>query len=676
VAGFDWNKLETVKPNSKPKAEGKSSFSWDELETVEQKPLEEPGVLSKIGQGVVEAGNFVDSYTGAPTRAAIGAMQDGKNPITAGWQQVGRDPKLAPSGQQIASKMGVQGETLVMPSQKRQAFDEKFNPGLAAAFKKSGKPYEDLVGNPSAAIGLGIDIAADPTNLIPGVAAAKGAGRLGMSAIGKTADVAGNLAAKAARTTKAGNAVVETAKATKEALEGVFRPKQASDFSKWIEIAQKNGIDPSALPESIEFGPGSVISRGARTVREGPIGQDAMEAFQDGLLQVDAAVDQKIAKIGGGLPLNDVEAGDLIRKGYDDAVEEMFNNVDFTYDRVVQQAPGARLVPAAEQAINSKLAGIEKFAKGRSVRGFTKTDREQGNQLLKAVAAARQANGSLKQLNELMGDVGRIAFKQGNTAMADVPPDIEKFRDLYFTLRDGFIETTAKTLGPDVANSLIDSNQQITMFLKNKEPIGKLLSNKMLAPEKLFKSLISSGDTTKIQALKDMITPEQFNQLKGSYLESLITRNSDETINFGALRTRLQKNRAILSVLFEPDEITEVAELVQLGEKFGPSVLSTSGTGGSGLFRNMLEGIKSGATNRTTLEYMKETARGRSQIPFRDPPQLTGRQQFSLPRRTSPEEVAKYLQISAASEGASNKDKEAAAQRRLETIKRLRGAGQ
>lgn len=659
------------------------------------KPLEayeEPGFLASIGQGIVKAGQFVDSYTGAPTRSAIGAAQEGKNPLSAFVSQFGGDPTLAPTGKQIAERAGVSTEeSIVNTADQRQAFDERYNPGLAALIKKSGGYQDQKSFSPAGMIGLGIDASADLTNIIPGAFIARNlvrGGAKGAEMLGRGVKTTVNAAADAAKTSKVGNAVVETAKATKAALDDIFKPKQADDFMRWVDVAQRNGIDPTSLPESIEFGQGSVVSRVARSVREGPVGQADMERFQDGVLQVNNAVDRKVINIGGGLPLNDIEAGDLIRQGYNEALAGTFEAGDTTYNEVIRQLPGAKINPTWQNQIDSKVAGLERWAQGRVRRGLTKSAKEQGAQILNAVSQLRNGNGSLKQVYEAMVDIREVAFSRANMSLADTPPDVKKFQDLYFTLRDAFAGSTRMQGGEQMYNQLIQSNEVISSFLRNKEPIAKMLENKQLAPEKLFKSLISGGDTTKIQALREMLTPEQFNQLKGAYLESLITRNSDETINFGALRTRIQKNRSIISNLFEPDEIREVAELVLLGEKFGPAVLSTSGTGGSNIFRNLLEGVQSGATNRTTLDLMKQSARQRglpegggqlllAPSPLRDVPVRatgTGGPLPSLPRRTTPEEIAKYLQIVAAQEGASKKDKEAAAKRRLEGIKRLRGA--
>lgn len=133
---------------------------------------------------VAEAGRFIDRYSGAPARAAIGAAQDGENPLSAAARQFGADPELAPTGQELARRAGVPDTSLsdVIPSRFTDSDVEakewlKFKRGGAADVSASG------------AAGLGIDIAADPTNLIPGVAISKGtelAGQ-GLRAAGRAA---------------------------------------------------------------------------------------------------------------------------------------------------------------------------------------------------------------------------------------------------------------------------------------------------------------------------------------------------------------------------------------------------------------------------------------------------------------------------------------------------------
>ncbi len=62
--------------------------------------------LSAIGT----AGKALDSVTGAPTRAAIYAVQNGQNPLKAGWNQFANMTDQAPGGSDIAAKAGLSTE--------------------------------------------------------------------------------------------------------------------------------------------------------------------------------------------------------------------------------------------------------------------------------------------------------------------------------------------------------------------------------------------------------------------------------------------------------------------------------------------------------------------------------------------------------------------------------------
>lgn len=139
---------------------------------------EEEGILSSIGgaalQKVGEFGQFIDKYTGAPTRAAVHELQkDWKNVGGAAKKfgsQFGEDPNLAPTGKDIARYAGVTDESVsdVLP----WAYSET---GEGLPLKKGG--WADPTA--SGVVGLGVDIAADPTNLIPGKAVSYAAKKAG-----------------------------------------------------------------------------------------------------------------------------------------------------------------------------------------------------------------------------------------------------------------------------------------------------------------------------------------------------------------------------------------------------------------------------------------------------------------------------------------------------------------
>lgn len=567
------------------------------------------------GSGIMDAiaafGNAVDSYTGAPARAAIGAAQEGKNPITAGWNQIGADPKTAPTGKDIAKRAGLSTDETIpiggrTEMQRMMGIDE--DEAVGPAMKVS----------PAGVAGLGIDLAADPTNLIGSGLVSKGLSKLApiVKGGGKAAAELTVQGAKALPGAKAIAVGAEVAKDsvvnTASALKKLVNPLQAADHKELLAIADRAGIDRTLLPEAVEFGESSFITRASRNRAEGVLGQDHLKKFEQGLEAVRGATEKKIETIAGGSVPSAVEAGEILKGGYDDAVDRLFNDVDFTYNSVIDQSPGARLTEASLEKVSSKLNGIEKTAKGLMKRGITNTERGQAEQLLRAVEAVREGNGSLKQTYEAMSMIGRHAFKKAKNSLADIPIDQQKFKDLYFTLRDEFINTTAATMGDDVANALIDSNQQITMFNENKNSIAGLIGNNNLAPEKLFNSLVANGDTKRLKALKEILTPEQLGQIKGAFLESQIKRAADGSFTFKSLHGNIRNKKTIMAELFTGDEINELTDLIRLGDRFGNPVLSTSGTGASNIFRDIGSSLRSSAENDTVINLLKDRARNGS----------------------------------------------------------------
>lgn len=162
---------------------------------------EEGSVLEDLGGAALgavgEVGQFLDRYTGAPTRAAISSLMDNGTDISgaasAFGNQFGDDPTKAPTGQDIARDLGAPDTALseVAPF----LFNET---GKGLRFKKGGPA--DVTA--SGAAGLAVDIAADPTNLIPGKTIAQGLSK-GAGVVGRgAAKVASSLSGIPAQTIK------------------------------------------------------------------------------------------------------------------------------------------------------------------------------------------------------------------------------------------------------------------------------------------------------------------------------------------------------------------------------------------------------------------------------------------------------------------------------------------
>lgn len=177
--------------SKKPKFDPNKPF--DVADQAEQKSFGQ-----KALDTVVEAGRAIDSATGAPTRAAIGKLQEGGSIGDAGQafsNQFLEHPEFAPTGKQIAQRAGIGETTLkeVFPN----LTDEQIGDALAAmnpAFKLTqyAKPTEITA---SGAAGFGVDLAADWTNLIPAVGQVKKGvqatelGAKAARAVGKTTDL-------------------------------------------------------------------------------------------------------------------------------------------------------------------------------------------------------------------------------------------------------------------------------------------------------------------------------------------------------------------------------------------------------------------------------------------------------------------------------------------------------
>lgn len=625
--------------------------------------FDQPGALQEklakpILSGIEKFGKTVDSYTGAPTRALIDAAQTHQNPLQAFARQFGKDPSLAPTGEDI--------------------------------LVNAGAPRDNIM---TKALGLGVDVGADPTMVVPVGAMAKGgvqvarmAGELGMGAARAGAKALAPIANVATKVTGldsplnglmniakgAGNTAKNIAQFSGDAassISKIFKPQLAADLPELTAIAQREGIDISKMPESIEFGQNSLISRASRQRAEDIGGEKYLNKFQDFNNQVQGAINKRVQQLSGGKPIDQISAGRTIREGYDEGVDKFFNQIDFTFNNIEKMAPGMLVDPAAQSQIASKIGGIEKYAKGQLERGITNADRMRGEQLLRAVAAIRNGNGSFKQTKEAMQQIGKVAFKTENI-LADVPPDIQKMRDLYFTLNDALVNTTGRQLGDKVASDLVVNNNAMKDFFNDKNMVSGLIGNRKISDENLFKSLIMNGDSARIAALQNIIGPERMNQLKGAFIENLVKRNPDGTFSLSTLHSALRNKEPLVRTLFADQELAPIADLIRLGDRAGKTpVLSTSGTGASLRFSDLPRSAVNAVMNDATIERLKLNARAQMPPGTYLPAVGTSTQPSSILstirnyQKTAPEKAAKGSQIYY--DQTLNNDKDRAFIRRL-----------
>lgn len=140
-------------PWEKYQAPQQSEGPWQKYQpdSVPESDLSHEPILNQIGKGLLsgaqKVGSAIDSYGGAPTRSALGALQEGKG-IGAAAQafghQFGGNPEEAPTGKDLAARQGL-------------STDESINTHL---------PYIGTV-SPAGIAGTAVDVLADPINILP-----------------------------------------------------------------------------------------------------------------------------------------------------------------------------------------------------------------------------------------------------------------------------------------------------------------------------------------------------------------------------------------------------------------------------------------------------------------------------------------------------------------------------
>jgi len=551
-----------------------------------------PSVPQMVGENLAAIGSRIDSFTGAPARAAIGAAQRGEGllgAVKAATKQFGADPDTAPTGREIAVTAGVSEEKASFPF---RSFD--------------GKPVSIGV-SPADVAGFAVDVVADPTNFIPGTTILKGGfkgGVLGIKGSGKGAAVVGK-----AVTPKA---VQKAVGDTTAVLKKFFNPKVAEDFDELVKIAQKAGLRAEDLPEAAEFGPTSLISRSSVARRAGPLGELEAEKWLENLSKVRDAVGGKLREIGGGNVLSRPEAGSLIRQSYDRAVDNVMASIKTSYNKIGDANPGLKLKPNAEAKLESVLSGFEEKANQMLSDKLTNLDQVQAEGILNAINTIRDAGGDYQSLVNRMRNIGKVAF-ESKYARLDTPPDVKAFGQIYGAVRESLFDTV-KSLkgGKNLSEQLAKDNAKISELFRESSIVGRSIADPKMSDEKLFQSLVLA-DTRKVQALKNILAPEVIQALKASSIQSMIERLADaDSFSFARLKSSMRQKQDVLKELFDPDELAGIGEFITLGERFGASPnISAPAAGISGAFKDLVTQVPNEAVNAGLVDGLKNIARGK-----------------------------------------------------------------
>lgn len=604
MSKLDWDSLPDAQPVKEKATQASKKFNWDDLP--DPKIDETEAAARGAAQGL--SMNYADEIAGT----GQSVVEDIKSIFTGEKDPNARSPIRDQFGRVTNSKeLGGNYEKYRDQSRANFAAAEQAHPGaytageIGAGLLTAAIPIGSTATIAKAALtGAGLGAAgsfgaSEANNIKDGVkdiAIGTGIGALAggsfkavekgiplVKGMLKKADekVSSNLAKVVVEPDLANPEVFKEATiSAKNRVKSFFNPEVDPSYEEFVDIAQKHGIDPKILPESVKFGPDSSASRASRNLAEGRFGEETLKRFNSGLDQVRGAYDKKIVNYAKGAPVDEITAGKILRDSYDEGVTKFFDQMDITHNSILDMAPGMQLSEGSLGKIESSISGIEKFAKGRMARGVTDTQRKQGQQLMNAVDAIRSGNGSYKQTVEALRDIGEAAFQSKNS-LADIPVDVQKMRKLYNDINESLLDTVKTNLGDDISNSLVSNNKAMSEFFGDNSLVSRVMGDKTIAPESAFRSLVLSGDSQKINALKKILPPEKWEYLKGAVLENITKRDPEGNFTFKQLHSAMRGKGNTLSSIFTPQELAESAGLVRLGDRFGNPVLSSSGTGAS-----------------------------------------------------------------------------------------------
>lgn len=639
-------------------------------------------LAGRIGQdvlkGVGAVAEGIDRFSGATmARQALSNLATGEGPSPRFAQPTAQTP----TGEQIAEQFGLSTEK---PMQKPVGSFK----GLTAAEIQG--PEAKPGSSPAENVGLAIDVAADPTNLLPGVGPLLSATKRGAGAAGRGI---GRGAGAVARKIPGSATATDIATDLGKSLNEIINPTIVPDFDELVAIAEKHGIAREKIPLTSEFGEKTFVGSKARQQAESTFSPELQKQFDEFQTEIERAVDKKIQEIGGGqAPPKPTEAGSIISDALDKGIDEAFEVADTSYNSLIKQNPQLTLSQRASNNLNQSLSGLRDEMSDVVNSSAPSKLKNQAEDVLRFIDDITNEQGNLaigsfdKQVRN-MRVAGKAAFsKAGSVAELDQ----RAFRKIYFSMRDALVDSVDDTLGRSVADDLKASNDIITEAIADRDFIESLTLSRGRdkAPEKIFQAMVTNSDTNRIALLKRRMKPEDLQKVKAAYLESLLKVNENNNLRLIPTAKSIQRNDTIVAALFDPDEIKEFNDLLTLGNSAG-GPLNTSRTEVSRGLRFIRESISNKVVGDTVLKSAVKRGRDAARRSAIAPPtsvprvidqvqqatEITGFgakaknvglsaiQRRGLRGKTPVEDIAKILQISAP-QGQNNKNDQIEAMKR------------
>jgi hypothetical protein len=629
------------------------------VEDLESLPTEEQAAAPGL---IMEALKAIESYTGAPTRAAMLPIA-AKGPAgileapAAFAAQFGEEPGEAPTMREVAQVAGVSERPMAIPQGEPGLAGPSAEEIQALVSRLTGKPAQVPMQAPASEIAAaGMEQVFDPTAAMAlGIGAGLKSAKVGLPVLGQALAGAASGAYKGARalTTAGaeaggtiagslkdlptGQAAGKFAKAAatevfknleelpetiKQTYEGL-KPKIRDKYVDQLMLAERTGVDPALITDNarLMYGADSFVAKKKAADVSMGLTAGGGKAWDELNTQISGALDQQIKKLSNGIGTPDaVETGNKILQGYRQSIGKMFDEAQVRYSNIVDQVPGLKFTEDSQLTLFGKLAQMEQDFKRQAAIAVKKDVAGRAAENLKAIQkiAVNLADGDIKSAIEQMQQVGReLSETPKMLPQGVVDVEYKVLSSLYNDLKDA-VMTSVKEADPDVYLELVKSNELQSRFFKANQPIGDIINSSKYAPETIYQKLIASGDSNKLAAVNEILGgTEAIDAIRGQVLYDQLKLNADQLPKFGQMQRALldPKTKRLINSFFHGDELSDFSDLLQLGRDAGDREFNPSR---SGVVMSMIEAAKSPMEYLESVATGKGFVRGLEQAGYRD----------------------------------------------------------
>jgi hypothetical protein len=396
---------------------------------------------------------------------------------------------------------------------------------------------------------------------------------------------------------------------TKKSIQKQFAPVRADDFEDSLKILKENDIDTKYIPGGLEFGEDTSIGSLEKVIRQGPGGDESASAFANFLGKINNKIKDKVANISNTGKLDSYSAGKDLVDGYNKGVKSFFKDLDITYKNFNQISPDHVM----QKKTLSSLATVLYRAKREATRKLkfgTPEQKAAAKSTIEFVEGLFDMDGSYREYIEVMQDIGSQAYEKGQPILG-IAPVKKKLMVQIYKVMSGNANREVGTIDKGLAKALRDNNEKISKFLGDNARVSKLIGSGK-SPEKIFDSAIKNGNIDDLRALKEVVDDRTFNNVKASYLNTLIKTN-DYGISYKKTLNNFRSKADILNELFgDSKEYQNIINLLGVGRKSGDAILNFSGTDRSSEFRDFLKKAISAGQDEVTVTVLKRSARKRT----------------------------------------------------------------